>query len=184
MTVSSRIATYLVAGAIAAALLFYVFGQISALLGVHDAQITAASHAQLELHAGLARQRQKLAAVERQHAATVARDRTVADSLRRMLATGARVDTVPVLIEIATRDSSAARGCSLIVLACQQRAASAEAEVDSLHRRLTNQVTVHDRRCGLFAGIGPGAGWVASPTGSGLGVSASLTVAVGCRLWP
>jgi len=175
MTLSGRVTGYIVAGAIAAALLFWTFGRISAFLGHQDAMITEASRAQLKVHATLVRQRQQLLALERRFATQASASRTAADSLRRLLATGQRVDTVQVLVEIATRDSSAAESCGRALVTCQARAASAEAEADSLHKRLTDQVTVRDRRCGLFGGVGTAAGWKAG---------AGLTLGVGCRLWP
>ena len=175
MTFSGRVTSYLIVGAIAAALLFYTFGRLSAFLGVQDAQITAASRQQLQVHPALVRYRAKLLEAERRHAVAAAISRSRADSLRQVLAGGERVDTVQVLVEIARADSSAARNCSVALVACQARAASAQAETDSLHRRLTAQVTVRDRRCGLFGGVGTAGGWKAG---------AGLILGVGCRLWP
>ncbi len=175
MTFPARLSSYVVAGAIAAALLIYGFGQVSALLGAHDAEITAASVARLHDHAGLARYRAKLAAAEQRYAMTFAGELATADSLRQALRTGTRVDTVRVLLAIATHDSTALRACSVIVQTCAQRAASAEAEADSLAAQLKAQLAVHDRRCGLFGGAGVAAG---------KGTGAGLVLAVGCRLWP
>jgi len=175
MTVSSRITTYLVAGAIAAALLFYGFGQLSGILGARDAAITQASRAQLALHGALVRQRAHLQSVERAKAAEAVARAGVADSLRAALAAGRRVDTITVLRQIAAADSGAWRSCRVSLLACEQRADNAEAEAGSLHRRLTAQLAVHDRRCGLFGGVGVSAG---------LKIGTGLTIGVGCRLWP
>ena len=156
MSFPARVVGYLVAGAIAVGLLFYVFGRIDQLLASRDAEITHGSKALLAMHAARVRERVKLAAIEQRLGHAVAGERAAADSLRRLLATGQRVDTVQVLHEIATHDSSAARGCSLVVLACQRRAESAEREAADYHRQLTEQVTVRDHRCGIWLGGGIG----------------------------
>lgn len=173
MTFSGRVTSYLIAGAIAAALLFYGLGQISALLGAKDAAISAASIAQLRAHPALARYRAKELAAERRYVMASQDVRGLADSLRQALAAGRRVDTVTVLRAIAAADSSASRSCSIAYRSCAERAASAEAEADSLARQLQRQLGVHDRRCGLFGG-----------GGAGKGTGAGLVLAVGCRLWP
>lgn len=182
MTVSSRIATYLVAGAIVAALLFYAFGQLSALLGAHDAGITRASRAQLALHPALVRLREKMRRA--QYAQQRAVDSLTHVAQRADSADSARAVAAGRPIPAPSPWRPVAQGCSLVVVSCESRAAHAEREAADLTQRLEDQVTVKDRRCGLFAGIGPGAGWVASPAGAGPGVSATFTLAAGCRLWP
>lgn len=182
MTVSSRIATYLVAGAIAAALLFYAFGQLSALLGAHDAGITRASRAQLALHPALVRLREKM------RRAQYAQQRAV-DSLERVAQRADSADSAHAVaagrpVPAPSPWRPVAQGCSLVVRSCEARATHAEGEAAELTQRLKDQVTVKDRRCGIFAGVGPGIGWVASTQGTGPGVAATLTVAAGCRLWP
>lgn len=151
-----RLVGYVVAAALALAVVMYVLHQVEQFfLPNRDAEITRASHAQLKVHAGLVRYRAQLRQAERAGLAQVARDSAAADSLRRLLASGLRTDTVRILFEIARRDSSAARGCSLVVMQCQARAESAEREAAALHRQLGEQVTVRDHRCGIFAGVGP-----------------------------
>lgn len=176
MNLPSRITAYLVAGGIAAGLLFYGFGRLAGILGAHDAQITAASQAQLKLHPALLKWRAKLANAQRTLTAQAVANHRTADSLRAALARGERVDTVVVLQEIITQDSTAYARCSLALTACEQRARSAEQEADSLSRRLTAQLTVHDRRWGVVLG----GGLVGSGRGMGFGGFAGVAV----RLWP
>lgn len=179
MTPPKRIVAYLVAGAIAVALLFYVFGRIDALMSARDQVISDSSRALLRIHGQLVKYRERLRVVERanQQLAGVAHRR--ADSLRAALAAGTRVDTVTVLGEIATADSSAFARCSVALLACGQRADSAEAEAGRLHAQLARQLTVRPRRCGVSVGLGASAGQ---------GVGAGATIVVGCQVlrfpWP
>lgn len=174
MRLPARIVSELIAGGIAAALLFYGFGRLDGVLGAHDAAITANSEAQLALHPALLRWRAKLAAAESRLAALGALSHRQADALRQALATGQRVDTVVVLQDIARQDSTAYARCSLALTACEQRAASADQEADSLTARLTAQLRVHDRRWGLFVGGGFGTA----------GLKPQATISVGYRLWP
>jgi len=175
-----RIVAYLIAAAIALAVIVYTLHQVERFfLPNRDAETTRSSHAMLKLHDARVRERAKLAAIEARPGRAVAGERTAADSLRRLLATGQRVDTVKVLQEIATHDSSAARGCSLVVLACQRRADSAEREAADLHRQLGAQVQVRDHRCGIFAGVGP-AVWIDGDVVRSRQWVA--TMALGCRV--
>ena len=158
MKLPARLASYLVAGAIVAALLFYIFGRIDAYFSQQDQIITENSKAQLALHPALVRMRQKYLVVEQRASRAMTVQRTLGDSLRHLLATGQRVDTVEVLREIAVHDSSGLASCGLALTACRQRAASAEAEADSLSRRLTEQLRVRDHRMGVTIGVGVAAG--------------------------
>jgi hypothetical protein len=155
MKATGRITGILIAGAMAVGLVFYVFGKIDGYLLHQDRVVSDSSRAMAKIHATLVRYRDKLAAVERRHSVLAAAAHSAADSLRAALARGARVDTVPVLVEIARQDSTAFQGCSLVVRTCQQRADHAEAEAERLTRQLERQLTVRDYRCGLFVGLGP-----------------------------
>lgn len=159
MTFSGRAGGYVVAGAVALVVLLTVLHQIDGLFGgTHDAAVTAVSVATLRQHPALARWRAKLATAEARLQVSQGREAGLADSLRHLLASGRRVDTITVLREIATHDSTAYQQCSLAFRTCQQRAASAEAEVDSLTARLTAQVKVQPKRCWLSAGAGVAVG--------------------------
>jgi len=175
----ARLASYLVAGAIVAALLFYIFGRIDAYFSQQDQLITESSKAQLALHPALVRMRQKYLVVEQRASQAMTVQRTLGDSLRHLLATGQRVDTVEVLREIAIHDSSGLASCGLALRACQQRAQSAEAEADSLARRLTAQLRVRNHPCGVTMGLGVAAGSKAAWGGA---------ILVGCQVvrspWP
>lgn len=171
MKVSSRIAGILVAGAIAVGLVFYIFGKIDGYLAHEDRVVSDSSQAMVKIHAAHVRWRTKLAAAERRQVVLAAAAHDTANQLRAALASGARVDTVPVLIEIAKHDSTALKGCSLVVLTCQQRAAHAEAEAERLTHQLERQLTVRDHRCGLWVGGGIGT------AGKG-----EAQLGIGCRL--
>lgn len=175
MTFSARVTSYLVGGAVAAALLFYGFGQLSALLGRQDAEITDASLARIHAHPALTAYRGKLLVAEQRLSAAARLEATTADSLRRLLASGQRVDTVTVLQQIAMQDSTAYQACSVAFRTCQERATSAENEANSLAQQLAAQVKVRDHRFGVFVGAG---------VGGGKGSSVGGVLAVGWRLWP
>ena len=165
-----RIPAYLVAGAIAAALLFWVFGRIDGWLSARDAAITQASRAQLQLHDGLKRWRAKLQAAEQRNQQSAAVAHSLASQLRAALARGERVDTVKVLGEIARQDSTAYAQCSVALLSCQQRATNAEREADSLAHRLEDQLKVKPKRCWFAIGAG-----VAAGQGTALGATFSAS---------
>jgi len=143
VTLPARVTTYVVLGAIAAGVVAYGFHQVDQLFGgADDAATVAASQAQLALHPALSRWRARLAAAERHTAQLAAQSHELANALRIQMLQGRRVDTIQVLREIATADSSATVQCGLALAACQQRAASAEHEADSLATRLMAQVRV------------------------------------------
>lgn len=173
MKVSGRILVYLVAGGIAAALLFYAFGRIDAILGMHDAAIVAASRRQLELHPKLVAQRAKLRQLEQHWARLV-------DSLAHLAQQADSADSAAAVaagnpLPVPSPWRAVAHGCSIIRITCEQRAQNAETEAERLAKQLGRQVTVHDRRCGFFAGAGVSAGWK---------VAAGATLGLGCRLFP
>jgi hypothetical protein len=179
MTFPQRVTGLLLAGAIAAALLFYAFGKVDSWLGRRDADTTARSSELVRLHAGNQRWRAKLEAAERRRQADAARAAQSADALRLALARGERVDTVKVLQEIATQDSTAYAKCAVVVLTCQQRATHAEQEADRLATQLHAQMQVRDHRCGIYAGVGPAVFLEgAAPGARALAANLSL----GCRL--
>jgi hypothetical protein len=133
---------YAVAFALLAALLFWTFGRIDGMLAAKDAATSDASVHQLAQHPALQRFRARLAQVEAAKVAVMRAQHQTADSLRLALQLGQRVDTVVVLQEIARADSTAYASCSVALSACEQRAASAEREADSLAARLTAQLRV------------------------------------------
>lgn len=168
-----RIPAYLVAGAIAAALLFWTFGKIDELFAIQDAEITEASRAQLSLHPALKRWRAKLAAAEQHNQQLAGQAHGLANELRAALTRGSRVDTVQVLVEIAREDSTSFAQCSVALLSCQQRAASAEHEADSLATRLEAQLRVKPKRCWVAIGAG-----VAAGQGTAMGATFSVSCGI------
>lgn len=175
MTLPSRITGQVVAGAIAAALLFYIFGQIAALQGAQDRMITESSVAQLALHPALVRWREKLRAAEQRHARDAVRLAAMGDSLTRLaqaadaadsaraVAAGQPVPAPSPWRAVADSNRAAYQGCSLAYRSCEQRASSAEAEADSLTERLEAQLTVKPKRCWIALGggmaVGQGYAW-------------------------
>ncbi len=170
---TGRLLGYVVAGAIAAALIFWTFGKITALYDLHDRLTTEASKAALVAHPALVRLRAKMLVLQQRAQAASASEHATADSLRRLLSTGQRTDTVTLLREIAVHDSTAVRRCEAAVLACEARAASAIAEADTLSRRLTAQLKVRDYPWGVTVGFGAAAGH---------GVAWGATIAVTRRI--
>jgi hypothetical protein len=169
VTVSSRIATYLVAGALALALVFYVFGRIDQLLSSRDAEITHGSKTLLALHARRIQEREKIRRLERGRQLLV-------DSLTHLAEAADSADSARAVaagqpIPTPSPWKPVAQGCSLVVLACQARAENAEREAADYHRQLTDQVTVRDHRCGLWAG----GGW-------GTAGKLEAQLGLGCRL--
>jgi len=171
--VKQRIPAYLVAGAIAAVLLFWIFGRIDGFLSARDSLITEASQAQLALHPALLRWRAKLAAAEQHNQQLAITAHGLANELRAALARGTRIDTVQVLVEIARQDSTSFAQCSVALLSCQQRASSAEHEADSLATRLEAQLRVKPKRCWVAIGAGVAAGQ-GTALGATFGVSCGL----------
>jgi hypothetical protein len=176
---TNRIVGILLAGAIAIGLVFYVFGKIDALVGLHDAQVSDSSRALVNIHKSVVAYRVKLAAAEQRQSVLAAAAHSRGDSLRAALARGVRVDTVKVREEIAHEDSTAYAACSVAFLTCQQRAANAEAEAGRLHDQLARQLTVRDHRCGLYVGVGP---TVYADSGQVRGHVWAANVSVGCRI--
>lgn len=178
MTLPSRITGQLVAGAIAATLIVYVFGRISALQDAEGALITQASQAQLGLHRGLVRWRDKLHKIEREKWRLASRLAAVGDSLTRLaeradsadsaqaVAAGQPVPAPSPWRAVADSNRAAYQGCSLAYRSCEQRASSAEAEADSLAQRLEDQLTVKPKRCWIALGggvaVGQGYAWGAT----------------------
>ena len=102
---------YLVLGVVAALI---VLQRLDALFGgSHDAEITAASQARVQIHEALVRYRARLQVAERRNQSLADSSGRLADSLRAALARGERVDTVKILREIATADSTANRRCAV-----------------------------------------------------------------------
>lgn len=171
--VGNRITLYIVAGAIVASLMFYAFGRIDAILGVHDAAIVASSREALKLHPVLVAQRAKLRRIEGRWVLAV-------DSLTRLAQRADSADSAAAVaagkpIPPPSPWRPVAQGCSIIRITCEQRAQNAENEAESLTKQLKAQVTVRDRRCGIFAGAGVSGGWKAG---------AGATLGLGCRLFP
>lgn len=170
MTVRARITSQLVAGAIAAALLFWVFGKIDGYLSTRDAEITAASRAQLALHPALVRWRAKLRALEQEKARLGSRLAAAGDSLTTLAQRADSADSARARAAgqpppapspwraVADSNRAAYASCVIAYRSCEARAASAEAEADSLTRRLEAQLTVKPKRCWLAVGGGVAAG--------------------------
>ena len=111
-------------------------------------QVTSLSQLALAAHPGLVRWREKLSAAEARQMTLARQDVATSTALRAALAAGTRVDTITVLEQIATADSTAFQHCSVAISACEQRAQSAETEADSLAHRLLAQVEVS--QCKFF----------------------------------
>jgi DNA-directed RNA polymerase subunit L len=180
-----RIVGLLLAGAIAAALLGYVFGKIDAFLSARDQIVTDSSRAMLKIHGASVRLSEQLRAAERRNQQLAGEAHGLANELRAALARGERVDTVQVLVEIARQDSTSYAKCSVALLTCQQRADSAEREAGRLAKQLERQLTVRDHRCGIFAGVGP---TLYADGGEMRGRLLAVNLSLGCRIsrlpWP
>lgn len=177
--VGRRIVGYLIAGAIALAIVLYVSGKIDGWLGRHDAEIVAQSRAAVAIHPKLVAWRAKLRAIETTHAAAGRHALAWADSSNKALPPPATsIDSARQLVADSGR--SAARSCFIALRACQQRAESAEAEADTLALQLEAQLTVRSHRCGLNLGGGPAIG--------AKGFDWVVTLSVGCQVvrfrWP
>lgn len=182
VTFGQRVCGYVLAGAIAAALLFWIFGRIDGWLTARDQEITRASQAQLALHPALVRWRAKIRALEQLHARDAARLAIAGDSLMRLaqaadsadsaraVAAGQPVPAPSPWRTVADSNRAAYEHCSVAYRSCERRAASAEAEADSLVRRLAAQLTVKPKRCWLAIGggvaIGHGTAWGATLSAS------------------
>lgn len=153
--VGLRISGYLVAGAVVAALLFYVFGKIDAWLGAHDGQITEQSRALVQQHAANVRWRAKLERAERALQISAAALHDHANALRLSVAP-LPLEQQPraILVQIARTDSTAYAKCAVALRSCQERASLAELESHRLAYQLGEQTKVRDRRCGIFVGYG------------------------------
>lgn len=142
--------------------------RLGALNDAHDQAITNASQAQLALHPALVKWRQKLHEAETQVSQVAAASHHTANELRHELDSArSHPDTVKLLKLIAVADSTAYAKCSLAFQTCERRAESAEAEADSLNKRLAAQVTIKPKRWGLTVGGGAcvvpsGFGWCAA----------------------
>lgn len=155
MSFPQRVTGLLVAGAIAAALVFYVFWQIDSLLGRRDREITQRSAELVKLHAANVRWRAKLEAAERRHQAAAAAAHDHANELRGTVAHLPVEQRPPrILVQIASKDSTAYAMCSVALYTCQQRATLAEQEAHRLTYQLDEQRKVRDRRCGISGGYG------------------------------
>lgn len=178
MTVPARITSQLVAGAIAAALLLWTFGKIDSWQSARDQVITEASRAQLALHDGLVRFRDKVHQLERARMQLAGRLAAAGDSLTRLAQAADSADSARAVAAgqpipapspwraVADSNRAAYQGCSLAYRSCAQRAASAEAEADSLAHRLEDQLKVKPHRCWVAIG-----GGVAAGQGTALGVT-------------
>lgn len=178
MNTAQRISSYLVAGAIAAALLFYAFGKVDGWLSRGDRETTAQSAALLELVKAHARFRAKMAAAAKRQSVAAAAAHDSANALRLGIA-HLPVDERParILVQIASRDSSAYAKCSVVVIDCERRASLAEADNRQLSDQLARQMKVKDHRCGIFAGYG-----VVAYNDSTAHARFAWQVGVGCRL--
>lgn len=176
--VSVRVSGYLVAGAVAAGLLFYSFGKLDAWLGRHDAEVTAHSAALLKIHAAGVRFRARMERAEH-----VVRDSAVAahadaNALRLSVAALPIEQRPPrILVQIASKDSTAYAKCSIALSACEIRAQMAEADNRQLSDQLREQMKVHDHRCGLFVGYG-----VVAYNDSTARARFAWQLGVGCRI--
>lgn len=185
--VAKRCLGYVVAGAIALALLLVVARKVDGWLGgTADAATTAISKNQVKLHASQVKIRAHLRAVQ-------AANQHVMDSLvargRAAEATNA-FDTTDYAAAmrwkgIALFYKAAADACPAIVRACDAGAASGASEADTLTGALTDQIRVRNHPCGVTLGLGATVGVT---TAGGLGMAGGLTLLVGCQLvrspWP
>jgi hypothetical protein len=178
MNTAQRISSYLVAGAIAAALLFYAFGKVDSWLGRGDKETTAQSAALVQLVKAHARFRAKLAAAAKRQSVAAAAAHDSANALRASIAALPIEERPPrILVQIASRDSSAYAKCSVVVLDCERRASLAEADNRQLADQLRAQMKVKDHRCGIFVGYG-----VVAYNDSTAHARFAWQVGVGCRL--
>jgi hypothetical protein len=156
-----------------AAFVFYAIARVDSFLGRADAIASESSRHQIRLSKALHAWRARLRTAEVQHIRDARRLGAAADSLTRLAlwADSVRADSLRVLGAVDTADPAAARwrdvaglerasraSCDVAYRTCEQRAASAEAEVDSLLARLTAQLRVRDHRTGLWIGGGIGSG--------------------------
>lgn len=155
MTFGQRVSGYVVAGAIAAALLFYAFGKVDSWLGRHDAETTAQSAALLKVIKANVRFRAKMAAAEHVLRDSAAATHADANTLRASVA-ALPIEQRPlkILVQIASKDSTAYAKCSVVVSSCEARASLAEYDVGQLRFQLAEQMKVKDHRCGIFIGYG------------------------------
>lgn len=177
---TQRITGILIAGAIAVGLVFYVFGKIDGYLSHQDAIVSDSSRGMVKIHAGLERWRAKALAAEGRQIVAAAAAHEQANVLRIELVGAPPERQRPILVQIASADSSAYATCSVVVRDCQQRAAAAEAETGRLTHQLERQLTVRDHRCGIFVGVGPVVYKAAGELGGQL---VAGQVGLGCRLF-
>lgn len=154
MTFPQRITAYLVAGAIVAGLLMYLFGRIDVWLGARDREITQHSRLLVQQHAANVRWRAKLEAAERRIQASAAAAHDSANRIRIEIAQLPIDLRGPKIVHVARLDSTAYAMCSVALYTCQQRATLAEQETHRLTYQLGQQMKVRDKRCGVFAGYG------------------------------
>lgn len=162
--VAQRSIGYLVAGAIVAGLLLYVFGKIDAYQAANDADIVQASMAEVDLAHAHQRERAKLLLVQQLHERKLVSAQGRTDSLL--------ADATPAIRAAVELERAE---CAVVVRTCNERATSAEADAARLAAQLQQQVKVSDHRWGVFVGVGPSAG----PNGV---QSWSVTLSFGYRL--
>jgi hypothetical protein len=137
-----------------AVLCVFLVGRIDSCAGRRDDETTAESAHLRQLHAAHVRYRAKLERAERRIQASAAADHQQASVLRVTLAGAPPEQQRPLLVRIATADSSAYAKCSVALLTCQERATLAEQEARTLHYQLGEQMKVKDHRFGVFIGYG------------------------------
>lgn len=173
-----RATGYLVAGAVVAALMFYAFAKVDTWLGQHDAEITAQSAAVLKIHQAGVRFRAKIQRAELALRDTAAAWHSDANILRASVAS-LPIEQRPsrILVQIASKDSTAYAKCSVALTACELRASLAEADNRQLADQLREQMKVHDHRCGIVAGWG-----LAAYNAPNATARSAWVLVAGCRL--
>lgn len=173
--ISLRVVGYV----IVAALLLYAIGKVDGWLGGNrDAETTRNSAALLKIHAAGVRWRAKLAAAELVIQAEAAAAHDSANTLRASVA-GLPIEQRPprILVQIATKDSTAYAKCAVALRSCEARASLAEYDNRQLAFQLAEQMKVRDHRCGVFVGYG-----VALYNAPNATARTAWELAAGCRI--
>lgn len=178
MTASSRISTYLVAGAIAAALLFYAFAKVDSWLGRDNAETTAQSAVIRKMHQANVRLGAKYAAAQKRQTVAAAAAHDSANVLRASVAMLPVEQRPPrILVQIASKDSTSYAKCSVALSSCEARASLAEYDARQLSYQLAEQMKVKDHRCGIFIGYG-----IAAYNAPNATARTAWELGAGCRL--